>query len=117
MMGAWDDGPVEVAGTLAEGDRSASSPSSISPATARAASASGANAIGVAITNDCFALFDPALPMPGKPRVPHQAFNWSTERARQSIRKLSGLGPKVCWPGHYGPLEGDVAGKLERAAG
>ena len=35
----------------------------------------------LAITNDCFALFDLALPRPGRPRVPHPAFNWDTERA------------------------------------
>jgi hypothetical protein len=54
--------------------------------------------------------------MPGKPRVPHPAFNWDTERARQSIRKLAGLHPASCFPGHYGPLSGDVAAQLERAA-
>jgi glyoxylase-like metal-dependent hydrolase (beta-lactamase superfamily II) len=117
MMDAWDDGPVEVAGTVAEGD-------TVGEFAVIHLPGHGPGCIGlwrerdrVAITNDCFALFDPALPMAGKPRVPHPAFNWSTERARQSMRKLSGLGPKVCWPGHYGPLEGDVAGELERAAG
>ena len=37
----------------------------------------------LAITNDCFALFHPAFPFPGRrPRVPHPAFNWSTRAAR-----------------------------------
>jgi hypothetical protein len=67
----------------------------------------------LAISNDCFALFDPNLPRPGKPRVPHPAFNWSTDAARESIRKLAKLKPAVCWPGHYGPLTGDVGARLE----
>ena len=67
----------------------------------------------VAITNDCFALFDPDLPRPGKPRVPHPAFNWSTDAARESIRKLAALEPSTCLPGHYGPLTGDVRAQLE----
>ena len=30
---------------------------------------------------------------------------------------LAALDPAVCWPGHLGPLEGDVRAQLERAAG
>ena len=67
----------------------------------------------LAITNDCFALFHPALPFPGRrPRIPHPAFNWSTEGCRASIAKLAALGPATCWPAHYGPLRGDVAAQL-----
>ncbi len=70
----------------------------------------------LAITNDCFALFNPDLSYPGKARVPHPAFNWSTDAARASIRKLAALRPARCLPGHYGPLEGDVVAELEAAA-
>ena len=56
------------------------------------------------------------MPRPGKPRIPHPAFNWSTERVRESIEKLAALEPRTCWPGHYGPLTGDVAAQL-RAIG
>ena len=69
-----------------------------------------------AITNDCFALFEPALPMPGKPRIPHPAFNWSTASCRESVKKLAALEPEVCFPGHYGPLRGDVRAQLEAIA-
>ncbi len=116
MMASWDDGPVEVAGTLAEGDRVGEFEIVHLPG-------HGPGCIGLwrerdrlALTNDCFALFDPALPMPGKPRVPHPAFNWSTERARESIRKLAALEPTTCWPGHYGPLVDEVGARL-RAIG
>lgn len=116
MMRGWDDGPVEVAGTVAEGDQ-------VGEFTVVHLPGHGPGSIGLwrehdrlAITNDCFALFDPALPRPGRPRVPHPAFNWDTERARQSMRKLAGLNPSSCFPGHYGPLTGDVAARLEAAA-
>jgi hydroxyacylglutathione hydrolase len=113
MMVSWDGGPLEVAATLAEGDRVGEFEVIHLPG-------HGPGCIGLwrerdrlALTNDCFALFDPALPVPGKPRVPHPAFNWSTERARESIRKLAELEPATCWPGHYGPLTGDVKARLE----
>lgn len=109
---AWDDGPVEVAGTVAEGD-------AVGEFEVIHLPGHGPGCIGlwrkrdrVAITNDCFALFDPNLPIAGRPRVPHPAFNWSTEAARESIRKLVALRPAKCFPGHYGPLEIDVERQL-----
>jgi hypothetical protein len=71
----------------------------------------------LALSADCFALFDPALPRAGKPRRPHPTFNWSTERVPGSIEKLAALKPRTCWPGHYGPLTGDVAAQLRNIAG
>ena len=113
MMGSWDAGPVEVESTLVEGDRVGEFEVVHLPG-------HGPGCIGlwrerdrVAITNDCFALFDPDLPRPGRPRVPHAAFNWSTDAARKSIRKLAALEPVTCLPGHYGPLTGDVRAQLE----
>lgn len=115
MMSAWDDGPLTVAATVAEGDRVGEFEVVHLPG-------HGPGCIGLwrdrdrlALTNDCFALFDPNLPRPGKPRVPHPAFNWSTDAARESIRKLAALEPATCWPGHYGPLTGDVRAKLSAA--
>ena len=112
LMAAWDDGPLEVAATLAEGDRVGDFEVVHLPG-------HGPGCIGLwragdrlALSNDCFALFDPALPRAGRPRVPHPAFNWSTERCRDSIAKLAALEPVTCWPGHFGPLTGDVAAQL-----
>jgi glyoxylase-like metal-dependent hydrolase (beta-lactamase superfamily II) len=116
LMSVWDDGPVPVTRTVREGD-------AVGDFTVVELPGHGPGTIGLwrerdrlAITNDCFALFDPALPRPGAPRVPHPAFNASTEQARDSIRKLAALDPASCWPGHFGPLTGDCRAQLEAAA-
>jgi len=115
LMRSWDDGPLHVDQTLQEGDRVGGFEVVHLPG-------HGPGCIGLwrasdrlALSNDCFALFDPALPRPGRPRIPHPAFNWSTERVPESIAKLAALNPATCWPGHFGPLTGDVAAQLRRA--
>jgi hydroxyacylglutathione hydrolase len=52
----------------------------------------------------------------GGPRIPHPAFDESTERASASIRKLAGLGPTTVWAGHADPVTGDVVEQLNDAA-
>ena len=112
LMRSWDDGPLTVAQTLEEGDRVGGFEVIHLPG-------HGPGCIGLwrasdrlALSNDCFALFDPAFPRAGKPRIPHPTFNWSTERAPASVAKLAALEPQTCWPGHFGPLTGDVAEQL-----
>ena len=108
--------PVPVAGALAEGDGVGASRSSICPATRRAASACGAPPTGWRSRTTASPSFTPPSPLPGRrPRVPHPAFNWSTERCAESIAKLAALEPATCWPAHYGPLTGDVAARLRAA--
>ena len=113
LMSSWDDGPLEVAATASEGD-------SVGDFEVIHLPGHGPGCIGLwrrgdrlALSNDCFALFDPALPRPGRPRIPHPAFNWSTQHCRDSVGKLAALEPTTCWPGHFGPLTGDVRGQLE----
>jgi hypothetical protein len=49
--------------------------------------------------------------------LPHEAYNLDTGRARESIRKLAALQPKIVGVGHLGPMTGrDVVADLERAA-
>ena len=115
MMSSWDDGPVTIAETLAEGDRVGEFEVVHLPGHSPGCIGLWRERDRLAISNDCFALFDPALPMPGKARVPHPAFNWSTSHARESIAKLAALEPATCWPGHYGPVSGDVRAQLEAA--
>ena len=37
-----------------------------------------------------------------------------TDQALESMRKLAALDPAEVWPGHLGPVTGDVRSKLER---
>jgi len=51
------------------------------------------------------------------PSVPHAAFNYDREQARQSILKLASLKPRIVWAGHLLPVSGeDVERQLEEAA-
>ena len=69
----------------------------------------------LALTSDCFYTLD----MWGRdsaPHLPEPIYNFDTEQARASIRKLAALEPAAAWPGHAKPLTGDVRSQLERAA-
>jgi glyoxylase-like metal-dependent hydrolase (beta-lactamase superfamily II) len=113
---SWDGGPLHVAGTLSEGDQVGAFEVVHLPGHSEGCIGLWRASDRLAITNDCFALFHPALPFPSKrPRVPHAAFNWSTAHCAESIEKLAALAPATCWPAHYGPLTGDVAAQLRRA--
>ncbi len=112
LMGSWDDGPLAVDKTLQEGDAVGDFEVVHLPGHGPGCMGLWRASNRLALSNDCFALFDPAFPRAGKPRIPHPAFNWSTERVRESIAKLAALEPATCWPGHFGPLTGDVASQL-----
>ncbi|MEJ7797078.1 MAG: MBL fold metallo-hydrolase [Solirubrobacteraceae bacterium] len=112
LMRSWDDGPLQVTQTLVEGDRVGDFEVIHLPGHGPGCIGLWRAADRLALSNDCFALFDPAFPRAGRPRIPHSTFNWSTERVPASIEKLAALGPRTCWPGHFGPLTGDVAAQL-----
>jgi glyoxylase-like metal-dependent hydrolase (beta-lactamase superfamily II) len=112
LMQAWDSGPLEVAESLEEGDAVGDFTVVHLPGHAPGCIGLWRERDRLVLSNDCFALFDPALPWPGKPRIPHSAFNWSTERCHESLEKLAALEPATAWPGHYGPLTGDVGAQL-----
>ncbi len=113
LMRSWDDGPLRVAQTLAEGDAVGEGFEVVHlPGHAPGCIGLWRESDRLALTNDCFARFDPSFPRAGKPRIPHPAFNWSTARVPESIAKLAALEPRACWPGHFGPLTGDVAAQL-----
>jgi glyoxylase-like metal-dependent hydrolase (beta-lactamase superfamily II) len=116
LMRSFDDGALHVAKTLEEGDRVGDFEVVHLPGHSPGCIGLWRASDRLALSNDVFALFDPTLPRPGKPRIPHAAFNWSTERIPESIEKLAALEPRTCWPGHYGPLTGDVAAQLRAIA-
>lgn len=117
LLGAWDGGPVPIAGTLAEGDEVGDGFRVIElPGHAPGLIGLFRERDRLALTSDCFYTIDPQTGRPGHARVPHRAFNRDTEQARASMRKLAALGPSAAWPGHGKPLTGDVAGVLEHAA-
>jgi glyoxylase-like metal-dependent hydrolase (beta-lactamase superfamily II)/predicted ester cyclase len=112
---AWDGGPVEISGTVAEGDEVAGFTVVHLPGHAPGQIGLWRESDRVALSSDCFYTLD----MWGRncpPRVPGAVYNHDTEQARASIRKLAALEPAAAWPGHAKPVTGDVRGQLERAA-
>ena len=112
----WDGGPVQIDGTVEEGDVVAGFEVVLLAGHAPGQIGLWRERDGVAIVSDCIYLTD----MHGRPQpaaVPVDPYNLDTEQARAAVRKLAGLRPKVVLPGHLGPLEGpDVVEQLERAA-
>jgi glyoxylase-like metal-dependent hydrolase (beta-lactamase superfamily II)/predicted ester cyclase len=112
---AWDGGPVKIAGTLAEGDEIAGFKVIELPGHAPGQIGLWRESDRLALSTDCFYTLD----MWGRdsaPRLPMAIYNYDTEQARASIRKLAALEPAAAWPGHANPVTGDVRGQLERAA-
>lgn len=116
LLPVWDGGPVEIAGTVEEGDDVAGFKVIHLPGHAPGLIGLWRESDRLALASDCFYTLDPQTGTPGAPRVPHRAFNHDTEQARASMRKLAALAPATAWSGHADPLRGDVAGQLERAA-
>jgi glyoxylase-like metal-dependent hydrolase (beta-lactamase superfamily II) len=70
----------------------------------------------LALSTDCFYTLNIGTGRHIAPKVPAEGTNLDTGQARASIRKLAALEPAAAWPGHAGPLTGDVRAQLERAA-
>jgi glyoxylase-like metal-dependent hydrolase (beta-lactamase superfamily II)/predicted ester cyclase len=112
---AWDGGPVEIAGTVAEGDRIAGFSVIEIPGHAPGQIALWRESDRLALSSDCFYTLD-MWGRDSEPHVPFPVYNYDTEQARASMRKLAALEPAAAWPGHAKPLTGDVRSQLERAA-
>jgi hydroxyacylglutathione hydrolase len=111
---AWDGGPVKVSDTVREGDELAGFSVIDLPGHAPGQIGLWRESDRLALTSDCFYTLD----MWGRdcpPRLPERLYNFDTEQARASIRKLAALEPAAAWPGHAKALTGDVRGQLERA--
>jgi glyoxylase-like metal-dependent hydrolase (beta-lactamase superfamily II)/predicted ester cyclase len=112
---AWDAGPVKIAGTLVEGDDVSGFRVVHLPGHAPGQIGLWRESDRLALVSDCFYTVD----MWGRdspPKVPESTYNYDTEQARASIRKLAALEPAAAWPGHAKPVTGDVRGQLEHAA-
>jgi glyoxylase-like metal-dependent hydrolase (beta-lactamase superfamily II) len=116
LLRHWDGGPVRIAGTLDEGDEIAGFRVVHLPGHAPGQIALVRERDRLALKSDCFYMVDPETSRPQPPGLPHPAFTLDEALARASIRKLAALDLAKAWPGHLGPLTGDVRGALERAA-
>jgi hydroxyacylglutathione hydrolase len=113
---AWDDGPVQIEGTVKEGDAVAGFKVIDLPGHAPGLIGLWRESDRLAIVSDCFYTLD----MWGRsrePSVPVETYNYDTDQARASMRKLADLEPAAAWPGHANPATGDVRGQLLKAAG
>jgi glyoxylase-like metal-dependent hydrolase (beta-lactamase superfamily II) len=112
---AWDGGPVKISDTVAEGDEVAGFRVVHLPGHAPGLIALWRESDRLALSSDCFYTLD----MWGRnsvPRVPEPLYNFDTDQARASMRKLAALEPAAAWPGHARPVTGDVRSQLQSAA-
>ena len=116
LMRAWDGGPVRVERTLDEGDSVAGFEVVHLPGHAPGLIGLWRERDRLALVSDTFYTLDPTTGEFGPPRVAHVAFNYDTQQARDSIRKLAALEPSVAWPGHAEPVRDEVRATLERVA-
>jgi glyoxylase-like metal-dependent hydrolase (beta-lactamase superfamily II)/predicted ester cyclase len=116
LLEYWNGGPVAIAGTVDEGDDVSGFRVVHLPGHAPGLIALFRERDRLALTSDCFYMIDVDTSRPQDPAPAVDPFNQDTAQARESIRKLAALDPVACWPGHLGPLTGDVRAALERAA-
>jgi glyoxylase-like metal-dependent hydrolase (beta-lactamase superfamily II)/predicted ester cyclase len=112
---AWDAGPVEISGTLTEGDQLAGFSVIELPGHSPGQIGLWREQDRLALSSDCFYTID-MWGRHSEARIPAPLYNYDTEQARASIRKLAALEPAAAWPGHAMPATGDVRAQLERAA-
>jgi hydroxyacylglutathione hydrolase len=112
----WDGGPVKISGTVAAGERIAGFEVIDLAGHAPGQIGLWRESDGVALVSDTVYL----ITMAGRPaaaHVPDEAYNLDTDAARESIRRLAALRPRIVAVGHLGPMTGpDVVAELEAAA-
>ena len=116
LIAGWDGGPVQIAGTVDEGDQIAGFDVVHLPGHAPGLIALFRKSDRLALVSDTVYTLDPQSGRSEPAHVPHPAFNQDTEQALASIGKLAALDPTSVWAGHAEPVTGDVRGQLERAA-
>lgn len=112
---AWDGGPVQIAGTVSEGDEVAGFSVVEIPGHAPGQIALWRESDRLALSSDCFYTLD-IWGRDSEAHLPFPVYNFDTEQARASMLKLAALEPAAAWPGHAKAITGDVRSQLERAA-
>jgi glyoxylase-like metal-dependent hydrolase (beta-lactamase superfamily II) len=111
IMGALrDSGPLQVAGTVSEGDPVGSFIVLHLPGHTPGQIALWREQDRAILASDCFYTLDEQTAA-----YPYSLFGQDEEAAAASLRRIIELQPKVAWPGHGPALRGDVSGALERA--
>ena len=111
LLKMWDGGPVKVAGTLEEGDQVAGFEVIHFPGHAPGLIWLWRESDALAVVSDTIYVIDSAklgkdLPS-GSASVPHPAFAWDHQQAKESVRKLAALKPRTVLTGHGETLSGD----------
>ncbi|MDP9227766.1 MAG: MBL fold metallo-hydrolase [Actinomycetota bacterium] len=114
----WDGGAVTIEGTVSEGDEVCGFEVVHFPGHSPGQIGLWRAADRVVISTDVCYFEDPARLKPlDHPTVPHRAFNWDHDQARQAVRKLASLDPALVCPGHeHVQTARDMSEQLERAA-
>jgi hydroxyacylglutathione hydrolase len=120
LLRRWDGGAVKIDGTVGEGEEVAGFEVLHFPGHAPGLIGLWRESDRVALVSDVVYLVDSArlkpLP-PGEASVPHPAWAWDHAKAKESVRRLAALEPRVVGAGHDRPLVGDdLRATLERAA-
>jgi hydroxyacylglutathione hydrolase len=111
----WDGGPVKIDGTVSEGDEVCGFRVVHAPGHAPGLIVLWREADRLALVTDLFYTID----MRGRhsdAHMPDDTYNWNSELARQSARKVAALEPASAWAGHGEPLTGNVREQIERFA-
>jgi hydroxyacylglutathione hydrolase len=118
VLRGMDGGPLEVSGTLAEGDIVAGFRVLHLPGHTPGLIGLWRDRDRIAIVSDAVFMFDPftITARPGRVRLPPPAARPLSDAARRSVRRIAELDPRVVWLGHYGPLTDDARSQLTRAA-
>jgi hydroxyacylglutathione hydrolase len=120
LLRRWDGGAVKIDGTVSEGNEVAGFRVLHFPGHAPGLIGLWRESDRVAIVSDVVYLVDSARlrPLPaGEASVPHPAWAWDHAKAKESVRRLAALEPKLVCAGHAPPLRGEnLRGTLERAA-
>ena len=113
---AWDGGPVKIAGHRQRGRRGRRA-SRDRPARPRARPDRAVARVRPAGARQRLLLHARHVgPQLRAASCRRRSYNYDTEQARASIRKLAEMEPAAAWPGHAKPVTGDVRGQLLKRA-